>query len=185
MEKFRSRKMCMLLYPNEDETHRKALEYIRLNYDYASIVHDKDVNIETGEIKKEHTHVVVSFSNAKWNTAFAEEIGITENYIQSIRSFESCLEYLIHYNDDTKYQYDIEEVQGSLKNKLKKFVINDNKDENEKCLELIEYIDSYYGYLSIKDFSLYCCSVGMWDMFRRASGIYLSIIQEHNSKCSR
>ena len=65
MEKFRSRKFCLLLYPNEDKTHKKALEYIKLNYDYALIVHDKDTN-ENNEIKKAHTHVVVSFSNAKW-----------------------------------------------------------------------------------------------------------------------
>lgn len=158
----------------------KALEYIKLNYDYASIVHDKDVDFETGEIKKSHTHVVVSFNNAKWNTAFAEEIGIGENYIQSIRSYENCLEYLIHYNDDTKFRYDIEEVQGSLKNKLKKFIINDDKDENEKCIELLKYIDDFNDYLTIRQFAEYCANCGMWDVFRRSASIYLSIINEHN-----
>lgn len=171
--------MCLLLYL-EDSSHKKALDYIKLNYDYAYIVHDKDYN-EQGEIKKSHVHVVVSFKNAKWNTAFAEEINLSENYIQSIRNYENCLEYLIHYNDTDKYQYDIEEVSGTLKQKLVKFLNNDEKDENEKTLELITYIQNYKGYLSITQFSYYCCSVGMWDVFRRAATIYLTIIQEHNN----
>ncbi len=70
MEKYKSRKHCMLLYPLEDATHKKALDYIKLNYDYALIVHNQDLN-DNGEIKKAHTHVVLSFPNAKWNTAIA------------------------------------------------------------------------------------------------------------------
>lgn len=173
--------MCLILYPDEDITHKKALEFIKLNYDYAYIVHDKDYN-ELGVIKKSHVHIIVSFHNAKWNTAFAEEIGISENYIQSIRNYENCLEYLIHYNDLDKHQYDISEVKGSLKDKLIRFLNNDEKDENEKCIELIQYIENYKGFISVTQFSYYCCSIGMWDVFRRASYLYLRIIDEHNSE---
>lgn len=181
MEKFRSRKVCLMLYPEEDLTHKKALGYIKNNYDYAYIIHDKDFN-EVGELKKSHVHVIVQFQNAKWNTAFAEELEITSNYIQPIRNFENCLEYLIHYNDENKYQYEIDEVQGNLKKKLIKYLANDGQDENEKSLSLIDYIENYEGFLSVSNFAKYTCSVGQWDVFRRASGIYLQIIQDHNYK---
>ena len=178
-EKYRSRKFCVLLYPNEDQTHKKAYDFIKLNYDYASIEHNKDKN-EQGEIKKSHTHIVISFPNAKWNTALSEELGITPNYIEKCRSLDNALEYLIHYNDDTKEQYDIEEVQGNLKSQLKKIMSVDGKDENEKALELVDFIRTYPLELDEFTFIQYVCSVGMWDVFRRASFVYLRLIDKHN-----
>lgn len=181
MEKYRSRKFCLLLYPLEDETHKKALDFIELNYDYALIVHDKDKN-ELGEVKKSHTHIVISFPNAKWNTAIASELGITENYIEKCRSLENALEYLIHYNDDTKEQYDIDLVKGNLKRELKKIISNDGRDENEKAQELIDFIRTFDGHLDEFAFAQYCCYLGMWDVFRRGSYIFLRLIDKHNLK---
>lgn len=184
MEKFRSRKMCLLLYPLEDESHKKAIEYIKLNYDYALIVHDKDED-ENGVLKKSHTHVVVSFPSQRWNTAIAEDLGITPNYIERCRSFSNALEYLIHYCDDTKYQYDIEEVQGNLKSELKKILNNDGKDENIKAFELIEYIENYDGPLYLGDFYKYACEKGVYDVARRSAVIMNKIIEIHNHQWSQ
>ncbi len=180
MEKFRSRKFCLLLYPNEDKTHKKALEYIKFNYDYALIVHDKDTN-ENNEIKKAHTHIVISFSNAKWNTALAEELGITDNYIEKCRDMDKALEYLIHYNDDTKHQYDIELVQGNLKSKLKQILLNDGKDENQKAYELMDFIENYEGYIDEMEFFKHACEVGMYDVARRSAYILMRLIDRHNN----
>ncbi|MCI8670913.1 MAG: hypothetical protein HFI36_02605 [Bacilli bacterium] len=180
MEKFRSRKMCLLLYPLEDESHKKAVDFIKLNYDYALIEHNQD-KTEEGELKKSHTHIVVSFSNAKWNTAVAEELGITDNYIEKCRDMEKALEYLIHYNDDTKHQYDIEEVQGNLKSKLKKILLNDGKDENQKAYELFDYIDNYDGYIDEMEFFKYACEIGMYDVARRSAYVILRMIDKHNT----
>lgn len=176
---YRSRKHCFLLYPNEDITHKNALEYIKLNYDYAFIVHDKDIN-DQGELKKQHTHVVVSFNNAKWNTAIAKELGIEPNYMQECRNFERALDYLIHFNDDTKYQYSIDEVIGPLKSKLEKIISNDGKSEDDKAIEIFDFIDNFKGKLTVSAVGRYSASVGMWDVFRRASSIYLNAISEHN-----
>lgn len=179
MEKFRSKKFCLLLYPLEDDTHKQALEYIKLNYDYASIVHDKDTN-EQGEVKKSHTHVVISIPNAKWNTALAKELGITENYIERCRGLENALEYLIHFNDDSKHQYSLDEVKGNLKKKLKKIMLNDGQDEEDKVELLIDFITTYPGFLRFGDFSTYCVSLGMWSVFRRSASIFVKLIEEHN-----
>ena len=180
-EKYKSRKYCILLYPNEDKTHKKALDFIKLNYDYALIEHNQDKD-ENGEIKKSHTHIVISFPNAKWNTAIANDLGITINYIEKCRDMDKALEYLIHYNDDTKHQYDIEEVHGSLKYQLKKILLNDGKDENVKAFELIQYIKEYEGYISFTNFAEYACEIGMYDVARRSSYLLGRIIEEHNTK---
>lgn len=179
MEKFRSKKFCILLYPLEDETHKNAYEYIKHNFDYASIVHDKDKN-ELGELKKSHTHVVVSIPNAKWNTALAKELGISDNYLQRCRSLENALEYLIHFNDDSKEQYTLEQVKGNLKKKLQKIMLNDGKDEEDKVQELVDFIMTYKGHLRVTDFSYYCLSIGMWSTYRRSASIFGKLIEEHN-----
>ena len=78
-QKFRDRKFCAVLYP-EDETHVAAIEKLKSGgYNFAAILHDKDVYEDgehKGETKKPHWHVVVRFKNAVWNTANAKRVGI-------------------------------------------------------------------------------------------------------------
>lgn len=179
MKKYRSRKHFLLLYP-DDVSHVEALKIIKNNYDYAMILHNKD--LKNGELKKEHYHIVLEFPSAKWNTAIAKELSITENYIQQCRSLENSLNYLIHYNEPEKFQYPIDEVTGNLKKKLEKAIKNDGKDESDKVTELIHYIEDYKGYLTLTNFSKYSASVGYWDVFRRSGVIFIKIIEEKNIK---
>lgn len=179
MNNYRSRRHCLLLYP-DDETHMQALDYIKHNYEHLYILHDKDVNKDTGELKKAHYHVIIEFKSAKWCSALAKELGITENYIEQVNNYEKALEYLIHFNDDEKFQYNLDDVKGTFKDKLYKFIHNDGKDENEKSMELIDYIVNYPAELSVSSFAYWCASVGKWDIFRRSSHIFIRIIDEHN-----
>lgn len=181
MEKYRSRKFCFILYPKEDEIHKKALEFIKNNYDYALIEHNRDFK-DDGEIKKSHTHVVISLPNAKWNTALSDEIGLPVNYFEKCRSLDNALEYLIHYNDNSKEQYSIEEVQGTLKKKLKKLILNDGKDENEKVEELIDFIEHCNVEISETQFIRYACSLGYFDVIRRSSSWFIRILDRHNQE---
>lgn len=113
----------LLLYPNEDETHKKALDIIQKNYRFKAITHDKDTD-ENGEIKKSHVHVVLKLDSTQPNKTVAENLGIKPNYIQVIVSLKGALDYLIHKYTPNKYQYDESELFGDL-------AIYDNKDENE------------------------------------------------------
>lgn len=182
MEKFRDRKFCLLLYPDCAE-HVQALEKIKASYDYACILHDKDVLEDTGEVKKAHWHVVlISGKNAIWSSALSKELGLDGNYIQQCRNIDRALEYLIHFNEEEKHQYSIEEVTGTLNSRLNQLINCTNKTESDKVSELIEFIESYQGYLTISVFSKHCASVGMWDVFRRAGTIFIKIIEEHNQR---
>ena len=183
-EKFRDRKFCLLLYPNEDENHKEALEIIKRSYDYASINHDSDLD-EEGNLKKVHTHVVIRFNNPVWNSALAKDLGIEINYIQKCRSLERSLLYLIHYNEPDKFQYDVRKVQGSLKQKLKNYIKNSGKDESEKVLELLDYIDSCVGYLDEQDFVRYVAFNGLYDIYRRSTVTFIRALQKHNEPYDR
>lgn len=180
--KFRARNFNLILYP-EDETHAKAIEYIERNFDYAIILHDRDCD-EYGEIKKEHYHIVLRFKNAKWNTALAEELNITSNYIEESRSLKHSLLYLIHYFDEDKFQYVLDDVKGSLKTRLKDIINNSQKTSDEKSIDIMKWIDEQ-EYLTISQFMWYCSSIGYWNMAQRGFSMFSRYIEEHNQNLIR
>lgn len=178
-KKERSRKFCLVLYPDCPE-HCLALEQIKSSYDYAYILHDKDCD-ENGEIKKAHWHIVIiTGSNARWNTALADELNIEQNRVETCKKLDRALQYLIHYNDPDKFQYEFNEVQGTLKTRLKIELSKDDKTEGEKVKELINYIKQNEGYISVTSFSEFCAINGYWDVFRRSGAIFIKMIDEHN-----
>lgn len=188
-EKYRGRVHLLLLYP-EDATHVQAMEKIVKSYDYAAIAHDKDYWTEedekknpehvAGELKKTHWHVVLRTQNATWSTAICKELGIEENYIEQAKNIDNSLQYLIHYNDNDKAQYTIDEVFGSLKTKLTESINKVEKSEGEKVVELIQFIEEYNGKLTITEFAKYCAMNGYWAEFRRSGAIFVKIIDEKN-----
>lgn len=183
-EKFRDRKFCLLLYPLEDETHKNAIDIVKRSYDYAMITHDSDLD-EEGNLKKSHTHLVIRFNNPVWNSALAKDLGIEINYIQKCRSLERSLLYLVHYNEPDKFQYDTRKVQGNLKQKLLNYIKNSGKDESEKVLDLLDYIDNYVGCLDEQDFVRYVATNGMYDIYRRSTVTFIRALQKHNEPYER
>lgn len=180
MNNERSIHWALVLYPDEDPTHKFALEFIKENYsNYAYIMHDKDI-LEDGSSKKIHYHIVISFKNYRWRNAIANELNINPNYIEKIRNLENSLKYLIHYNNSNKYQYDIDEVQGTLKHKLENYINSQDKTESEKVLELLEYIENCKGYIKLTDFIKYVCNNNMYDIYRRSATTFVKLLEEHN-----
>lgn len=188
-EKYRGRVHMLLLYPDNAE-HMEALDKLSKSYDYAGIVHNKDTWTEedekanpehkAGELKKDHMHIVVRTQNATWNTALCKDLGIEERFCEQARSIDNALQYLIHYNDNDKAQYSIDEVFGNMRTKLLEGINKSQKSEGEKVVELINYIEQYEGYLSLTEFANYCAKNGYWSEFRRSGSIFIKIIEEHN-----
>lgn len=181
-ENFRDRKFCLLLYP-DDETHVKAMEKLKKVYDYAYILHDKDIVEETGELKKPHWHVVIDIGeNARWHTAIASELGINENYIQQCRNKDRALMYLIHFNDKDKIQYSIDKVQGTLKKRLKLALAKDDKTEQEKMQILLNIILEQTIELRYTDLVQIALELGYYDVVRRSPMIFKNLIVEKNDE---
>lgn len=178
MTKYRSRSHMLLLYPDND-THMQALSIIEKSYDYAKILHNKDVN-EDGELKKEHYHIIIRFSQPKWSSAIIKELGIEEKFIEEVNKFDNALQYLIHYNDKDKAQYHIDEVSGNLKTRLVESINKIEKSEGEKVVDLLEYITERNDYISITEFANYCAKNGYWSEFRRSGSIFCKVLEEHN-----
>ena len=177
----KTRNYNLVLYPQEDKSHNEALEYIKSHYRYAYIIHDRDID-DNGELKKPHAHIVISFKNARSLTSLSVELNIEPNRIEACRDLDSSLCYLIHYYDKEKFQYSCDLVQGPLRNKLNKLIINDNLlDEDDAVLYLHDFIDKRDSFVSTSDFLKYCCSNGLFSYYRRSANIMHRLIDEHNS----
>ena len=167
-EKYRARVHMILLY-TDNEAHISALDKISKSYDYAGIIHDKDTWTEEdekknpehkqGELKKEHIHIVLRTPNATWNTALCKELGIEEKFCEQAKNIDNALQYLVHYNDTDKTLYSIDDVFGPMRTKLKESINKNEKSEGEKVVELIEFIRSYEGKLTITEFATYCSKI--------------------------
>lgn len=190
-ENYKDRKHMLLLYP-DNESHVEALDTISKSYDYAAVLHDKDrwtaedeaknPEHKQGELKKAHYHVVIRTPNGTWRSALCKDLGIEEKFCERPRSFESALQYLIHYNDTEKGVYPIEEVFGTLVTKLKESINKIEKSEGEKVVELIQFIEEREGYIRVTDFATYCAKNGYWSEFRRSGAIFCKMLEEHNEQ---
>lgn len=171
----------IILYP-DDPSHVACLDWIIENIEYyAYILHDNDFN-ENGEIKKPHYHIVIKFDdNEKYSiSSLSKLLKIEPQYIsKTTKSYINGLRYLIHFDDKSKYQYDLENVEGSLKNKL----IDSLKEnvENAKMLKIIEIIDNL-NFIEIKEFTQLICAQGLYSYYRRSFAIIHLIIKQHNEQ---
>lgn len=147
------------------------------------IRHDNDVNDETGELKKPHYHYVIRLKSACTIKALAKRTEVQEHMIEPVKkSFNGSLKYLIHYGQDNKYQYSIDEVKGNSDRLLRKFsdLVNTDIPEVEKVMSIQTYIENYYGLLTMAMLGRYVQKINQWDAFRRNITYFSRILEEHN-----
>ena len=185
MDNPRSRCWCAVLYP-EDESHWNCMSILEQNgYTYAAILHDKDTWEDSdnghvaGELKKPHWHIVLYFKNPRYLNAIADELGITPNYLEVCRNRDSSLLYLVHDGYPEKYQYDVDEVFGSLTPNLEKLLLCE--DEGERVKTIIKIIDSVPARLSYRQLLLKVCDNGLYGDFRRMGSGVKYLLDEHNA----
>ena len=166
MNRFRSKYFSLVLYPSEDSSHHKAMEYIVNHFDYAIIKHDKDIN-DNLELIKEHCHIVIAFPNYRYLSSVQKELDIPVNYIEMSSSLESALKYLIHFNNKEKYQYDVSQVSGTLKKKLVEFLERDtHAGESVEVACILDFINNS-GIIEFNEILSWVCENNFYSSFRR------------------
>lgn len=185
MSDIRSRNWNILLY-KDDPTHWSALAQIMDgSYSFCGILHDRDFWIDgesdvhsAGELKKEHYHIVLTFPNARYRSAVANELGIKENYIEACQNRSASIMYLIHDGYPDKVQYDKSEVFGPLKNLLDKLMRENN--ENARVLALLKLIDDCPGELNLRKLIVLACENELYGDLRRMGSWVKDLIDMHN-----
>lgn len=108
----RTRNFATVVYPESAPTGWQDILIEQFVPAFISPLHNLDVN-PTGEVKKEHYHVIIMFEGVKTNEQ-AKEIfdligGVGCERVQSIRGYAR---YLCHLDNPEKYQYRIEDVRS-------------------------------------------------------------------------
>lgn len=174
-KKERSLVWCILLYL-ENESHKKALDFIEKNYqEYAWIKHDPE-----NEESKEHVHVVIRFKNYRWNTALAEELEIEINMFEKCRSLDNALLYLLHYREPEKKQYSIDDVHGIFNRRLERLTKSDGKDNTDLADDIVKWIEVQPREITYTRLFYFCRDNGMYGELVRAIKLFSCILEEHN-----
>lgn len=158
----------LVLYPNEDSSHKEILNHIITNYKYRAIYHDKDDG-------KVHLHIVFSTPSPRTLPSLKKELSI--DYIEFVRTPKKMLEYLTHENDSKKYHYDFNETFGDLE------ILNETEKEDFSIITILNFIYNYNGYLRLIDLNKFVVENGYWSNYRRSSYIFVKTLEEHNQLC--
>lgn len=178
MNEIRSENYTITLYPQENEEDKRILDYIILNFEYAYSVHNKDIDQETGELKKEHTHVVIMLENARTLESISKEINIEQNRVERVRNKRKMIRYLIHMDNKEKTQYNKDNIISNCLEKIEKYLKENNEtSEVKEIFEWIYTVDRYLYYHEVIEYVIY---KNYYATFRRGQGIFRQIIEEHN-----
>lgn len=143
----RSRTFALELYP-EDETHVDKLEYIKNFYEYAYILHDKDVWEEDteehkiGELKKPHWHVIIRLNNPRSIESLKKELQM--KHIETC-NFYAYTRYLIHKDQPQKYQYNKNEIITNIQLRVDNALKRDYNAQEQDSRILLDYIFNKQG----------------------------------------
>ena len=176
--------LCVI-YEDDENFDSQMFELLQLN-EVIYIRHDQDVN-DDGDLKKPHYHFVIKLKTACTLSALAKRVGVSENMIEPVKkSFNSSLKYLIHFKDDNKFNYDIDDVKSNSEKLLKRFkeLVADEIPGGEHVMSIQDYIDSQTDYVKMRDLGRYANSIGVWNYFMRYYQYIRDIVSEHNGEIS-
>lgn len=171
------RNIELILYEIEDVYN--CITICKANgFDYAYIYHDKDLNDDLSDFKKAHYHFQVYAKNQKEINKWCEIFVINSARVQKIENKVKAIRYLIHADNNDKFQYNIEDINNSFPiiqyfNKL----INDETCEIDLIFSYIFISKRYIGVKEIIDFVL---ENNIWSTFRRNYSIIKDLLIEHN-----
>lgn len=160
---------CFILYPDDNEEHKRVLNDLKSHYMCLGIYHDRDVwhkfdrNFEEGEHyegepKKPHHHIMVKFENGRYLQALAKELNCEWNLIERISSFRGHAIYLTHRDYPKKAQYKSDEFYGLLVGDLMRYLGDDCPEI--QLFEILTYIKGLERYMSYTDFLMFLCTNG-------------------------
>lgn len=112
--------------------------------EYYFILHDKDI-LDTGEIKKPHIHCFIGFEDYGRYTKekvieFFKDIS---SRVFPVRSIRCAIRYLVHKDDESKYQYNFDDIFTNDLDKVKK-CLDDSKLKINDVLCI--FIDKCYNF---------------------------------------
>lgn len=164
-----------VLYPDsESYDFATVLELVKKNFkEWAMCFHDQDTDDE-GNLKKLHLHWV-GRCNPRKISSCARILGLKENEIEKGRDFRSLVQYLIHLNDDDKFQYSPDGVETNISDIGKYFCT--------LCEgQIVKDLASAKARMSWYDLIQYAVENDCYDALRRNLGVLKLVWDESTEK---
>ena len=166
IEEKRYRHFMILLYP-EWGNYKDILQDIKGSFkNYAYIKH-----MPEEEEKKEHVHLILSLDNPRSEESLAKRLEIDTRFVRHIKSLRGSCRYLVHMDNEEKYQYDLSQVIVSNSFKSTYFKSFDDLLSDEEILDNIyAFIDDYKELNPIRveiDLTKFVCANAYERVFKR------------------
>lgn len=169
---------AMVLYKDSTSyDYEKIINYIEKNFKYYAYIEHLPEKDQT----KEHTHMLVHFDNKRYASGVAKELNLPVNYIQNANLIP-YLRYLIHFDDEDKIQYNVNEVHGPLSCKLIDILNRNKQTETEQVATLMSFIFEFDGWLTLTELSQFVLRSNCYSAFRRNYSFFKDLILDHNKK---
>lgn len=154
------------LYPDSESYNcNDLLKVVESFSEYAYILHDMDVKIETGEMKKPHYHCVIRTNPSLLSTIQNKFKGLSSQFIEVSHEFKWCIRYLVHLDDSEKFQYPQENIHSNISDLLLYLRVQ------PEWFFVNEMINLRADGKPWKEIFNYSCQNGCYDVFRRNLGI--------------
>lgn len=154
------------LYPDSESYNcNDLLKVVESFPEYAYILHDMDVKIETGEMKKPHYHCVIRTNPSLLSTIQNKFKGLSSQFIEVSHEFKWCIRYLVHLDDSEKFQYPQENIHSNISDLLLYLRVQ------PEWFFVNEMINLRADGKPWKEIFNYSCRNGCYDVFRRNLGI--------------
>lgn len=186
IEEKRYRNFMILLYP-EWKNFENILGDIKGSFkNYAYIKH-----IPESEEKKEHIHLVLNLDNPRSEKSLAKRLEIDSRFVQRVKSLRGSCRYLVHADNEDKYQYNLDQVIVSKSFKSTFFKSFDDLLSDEDILDNIyTFVETYKDSSPIDleiQLTRYVCSNGWERVFKRYYNTitkYIGYISQNSAKFS-
>ena len=117
----------------------KIMNWLEVNkggFNAYVITHNRDYDIETGEVPEPHTHFYIEYDTPRKLTTVANLLGVEPNFVEIVRNKKGVLRYLTHKDQQTKAKYNDDEVYTNANVDYTAAVMGSSLDDRQ----IAEYI---------------------------------------------
>lgn len=173
----KTRNVELILYDIED-VYRCIMICNQNNFEYAYIRHDKDLQSNLEDFVKCHYHFQIYNEYQKELTTWGKIFDVNLARVQKISNKKAAIRYLIHADNNDKFQYDIIDINSNFE--IIKYFDKLVSDENCEIDLIFAYIEYHKRKIGVKEIIDYVLDNNIWGTFRRNYSIIKDLLSEHN-----
>ena len=109
------------------------------------------------------------------------DLGIDKRWLRPHDKKKKAMRYLCHRDNKDKFQYDSNEIYGSIAEEAMKQCAISVDGERDNIAEIVTLLKGIDGRVTYSDFISICCDRGLWSALRRMGTLSCRLIDEHNA----